>query len=63
MDSAHTEYDAAVRHLAETEGFAAFGSVIPYGTQNMRQKQFKPTTLGIKPGKKHVLGGIVNSVA
>ena len=53
-DSTHTEYNAAVRRLVETEGFAAFGRendglyVIHYGAQNMRQKQFKPTTLSIK---------------
>ena len=41
-DSAHINYDNAVRKLAETEGFSAFAqgsngaSVIHYGNQNMR---------------------------
>ena len=47
-DSAHVEYDTAVRKAAETWGFAAFSSahngmsVIHYGAQNMRTK--KPVT-------------------
>ena len=44
-DSAHVEYDSAIRKVAEVEGFAAFTSanngisVIHYGAQNMRQKK------------------------
>ena len=54
MDSAHTEYDTTVCHLAEMEGFAAFGSennglsVIHYGVQNMHQKQLKSSPGNIK---------------
>ena len=44
-DSAHVEYDTAIRKIAETWGFAAFSSahngmsVIHYGAQNMRTKK------------------------
>ena len=44
-DTAHTQYDAAVRKEAELMGFAAFGqanngmSVIHYGSENMRPKK------------------------
>ena len=64
-DGAHIEYDLAIRRLAETEGFAAFGnehnglSVTYYGVQNMRPK-VSSKTIGssrkaiefIKDGKK-----------
>ena len=41
-DCAHTEYDSAIRKMAEFEGFAAFSrrnageSIVHYGTQNSR---------------------------
>lgn len=44
-DTAHIQYDAAVRKEAEYKGFAAFSqanngaSVIHYGSENMRQKK------------------------
>ena len=61
-DSAHINYDNAVRKLAETEGFAAFAqgsngaSVIHYGNQNMRGGKpsgiFKQKRPSVQQGKR-----------
>ena len=61
IDQAHTDYDEAIRKLAEEVGFAAFAkenrgiSVIHYGAQNMRSK--KPVVgLGPYTARRPVLG-------
>ena len=59
-DSAHIEYDLAIRRLAETQGFAAFGSenngisVTYYGAQNIRPKSTKPNQNSIRSPNEHM---------
>ena len=58
VDQAHTQYDEAVRKLAENIGFAAFAkenrtlSVIHYGAQNMRSKKtgYSGASMTRRPG-------------
>ena len=54
-DSAHVEYDTAIRREAESVGFAAFTtahtgiSVLHYGAQNMKHKNSYSTGGGKRP--------------
>ncbi len=56
-DSAHVEYDMAIRRKAESVGFVAFTksytgiSVLYYGTQHLRYKNTFSTTVGRRPSQ------------
>ena len=62
-DAAHTEYDLAIRRLAETQGFAAFGkenngiSVTYYGAQNMHLKSAKTVPTSTKQPSEYLKDG------
>lgn len=62
-DSAHVEYDTAIRKMAESMGFAAFSkaqngtSVLHYGAQNMRPKKHVASAGGARKAAPRVQDG------